>query len=189
MIKLHKYLMGMGCVLSLLLLPVTQASATLIGDDVDVVIADFNAGTPNILFSETVTVVDGSVELVDFAGGYFDVDIEASSISIFANKNLVVNNDSEFLGFGFLQLAMGVPGGVLGFDLLNSETDIVGLSLDRLFLDPHNIGINFEGLTLAAGNFVTLGLTFTAVPEPSVFALLLIGVVGMVFVNRRRLQA
>jgi PEP-CTERM motif len=163
----------------------SNASASLIGDTVTL---DWLAnGVPCLLCSTVNVVVEaGPGDTASPNPTVLDVNVEASSILIDILTTGVGAFDfpTDFNGLVVSSLDwVGDPTKTIVDVVLG--TDIAGLGSDRISFGDHSVSVNFASLSVATGQFITLDLVTTQVPEPGLLSLLSIGLLGLGFLRRK----
>ncbi len=176
---IRKQLLGV-----LALVAMQPAQATLLGTDVDFALAavsDPTASLGVLIGPETRTVVSG-VESPAF-GGVFAIDLRDSSLrfDVIATPSVVPFPAVPFFGLIFT--------GFDGLELVglpSASTDIPGITNSSFVFDATLLGINLQGLSLTAGQFLEVARDFrTTVPEPASILLLGLALLGLVTVRWR----
>jgi hypothetical protein len=127
---------------------------------------EINNVTANV--SLTYTLQSNSFETVEFyvqGNGGASVDWNA----------VLSSGGSNLSSFTFSSASRGDNSGIISFDLIGTAGDTFTFSLNQTM----GAGVSAVGISAA-------GAIFTAVPEPSTWALLSLGLIGMVFAVKRR---
>jgi hypothetical protein len=171
-------------VLAVVLCGSQPASATLL-DGQSVLYEYLFPDTSTLFYSPGLVLVGPGVEIPDLCGGSCSgitadlsdtnilVDLATASGSIFAV--------SSFNGFRIFDSLGTVP--AFTSVTINLATNLVGFDASRVSFDADNIYLNFQGLSVGAGNFVSVDIE--AVPEPTTLALLGAGLVALRARRRR----
>lgn len=141
-------------------------------------------------------LVDGGTKTVTPTGAsftFFGVNTVVTPTQIRLTEipgNRSIFDSAGFNGFRVAETG-GSPAPIIGF-LVDPATNLPGFDLSRVSSDPTDIYINFQGLTLDAGQSVTLNIVTgpPAVPEASTTAslglLLALGLGGLVIAAKRK---
>ena len=108
-------------------------------------------------------------------------DLGADTITLDITGGHSSWNVYDFNGYAFTGLAAG--GAWSGYTL---STNFSGLDDSRIVFTPDSLSINMQGIQADAGDFFTLTLTPSAVPEPANVALMLAGLGALTGIARRK---
>jgi hypothetical protein len=138
----------------------------------------------NSLSGQTLTVFD--TETFDASG--MDPTTHAGYVITNAGSVFDVTTGTTLGTFSFTNTSTPAPPssdidtfGPGGFDPVNNP-----LTLDLGFVPPYGNGSGSSGFLNSGGSIAISGVTVSAVPEPSAYALLGLGLVGMFFVSHVR---
>ena len=154
----------------------SNASATLL-DGNDMRIRYLYPDLSSDYFAPIDVTVGPGIE-ASFGSGTPVIDISDSTIFFDFS---IGGGSAAFNGFQFIDLN----------NLINSFTSVSVLDTNLAFtdsdisFDADNIWVNFAGLSSGSDGFIELTID-AAVPEPSILALMALGIAGLGFTRRRK---
>ena len=159
----------------LFLLFTLPANASLIGDEVGCTTSSSSWSCDPTTTSVSGSVVEFGIMLHAFRA--FDLDIGESNIDF--NVLLSVGG---ILGLGPVSI-LDIDSMITGFTF---DTNIEGLDVTRLSFTDHSFNTDFDGLTVAPGQFLNINLVTASVPEPSTMSLLGLALAGIGFFRKKK---
>ena len=155
----------------------TTANATLIGDMITC------NGISYTCDVGSNTVGAGPEFAIDFNGfPRFNVDVDASSISIIAVTNVITGTIFE-ITIGDLDW-VGMSGEIVG--ITNFSSNAVGITLSDITVNPHSIDIDLNDAEWDLAAVTSFDLVTRHIPEPGTLALFGLGLAGLGFARRRK---
>jgi hypothetical protein len=167
----------------------SSASAGLVGTT-----ANVNYEWPalgDVLFAGVPGVVEPGGTLFSLSSGAILVDVSDTSIDITFTSGWTFNTVTPKTFDGVVTTDNDVK--ITGISL--TSTNISGYVASDVSFDNHDVAVNFPFppfSSLPAGSTISLGVTSSAIPEASTWALMLVGFAGIGFAGwhtRRKIGA
>ena len=158
-----------------------SANATLIGDTVNV-----SRVTDTTVFYNESKVVSNAVEITD--------DISVFTMDITADSLVFTSTSSNWFFSDLVPPAAFYEWRFTDLNFSNGEI-ITGLDLSGFGYDPGRVSFTSDSVVIDINNFIpvwnqgdtwTIGMLTSAVPEPSIIALMALGLVGIGFTRRNK---
>ena len=171
----------------------TSASASLIGTSwhVDYYLPSTSTLYPGSVESPNDFVVGAGVEsMIDIEGILrISVDFTASGIDIFFDKQTPYNSQWGSAAFSGLIFTLLDPGALPFSSLVvTPQSYMPGFDSSRITITPDGFALNWQGLVYDPGNPSRngdgLAVSVQAIPEPSVLAILMLGLVGLLWARK-----
>ena len=171
----------------------TSASASLIGTSwhVDFYFPDSATVYPGSIETPNDFVVGAGIEsLIDVEGILnIAVDFTANGIDIFYDKQTPYNSQWGSAAFSGLIFTFLDPGPLPFSSLVATpQSYMPGFDSSRITLTADGFALNWEGLVYDPGNPSRdgdgLAVSVQAIPEPSVLAIVMLGLVGLLWARR-----
>ena len=146
-----------------------------------------NTGSP-FSDSENFTVTDPGVELTTFPNGdpRTNIDFTATSILI-TYLSSSTWTATDFNGFIIRDLSNNLA--AITSVSIDPSSNFAGFGSNRLTFDANSIAVNWQGLAFSPSTTLRLNVGFgSAVPEPSTWAMMLLGFGAIGVAARRRRQ-
>lgn len=120
----------------------------------------------------------------EYANSYFSVDAEDMQIQVTFTARTTFQAAAKRPFNGFI-LGSSMP---LGFSFSLASSTLPGFDVSRISFgasdnEPYALMLNFAGLTVSAGQEITV--TLAPVPEPETYALLIVGLAAVHLMARR----
>jgi len=173
---------------SAIVLGATAANATFTGATVNYQYYYPNVSSPYSGAANGNYVVGPGVEISDVAAGHATMDISAANIYIDFLDGPDTWTASSYNGWILSDTSNNLAT-ILGVTI-DPATNMAGFSLSNVSFDADSISINWAGLSFDPNTVVSLNVVFadSAVPEPSTWAMMLLGFgsIGVALRRRRR---
>lgn len=180
----------LGALLALALASATPVgAATLVGDTINLNYLFPDSST--VFGSSSLSIASDPTSLSCSPGGLGVCSAFAENATFTVTSNsitLAEDGGSSYTpaAFNGLQYSnLGFGSGITGFSL---STDLAGLTASDVSFTGSSIEFNAQGLSFPDAYFVTLTLS-SGVPEPSTWAMLVLGFAGLGFAGYRRAKA
>ncbi len=165
----------------------SPASAGLVGTT-----ATVNYNWPalgDVLFSGGSALVVAGGTAFSLSDGGLEVEVNDANIEITFPNGWSFNavDPKTFDGVVLTDDAVNITG-----ISLNSTSTNIPYSVTDISFDSHNVEVNFPFppfTALGAGATVSVDLTTSSIPEPSTWAMMLLGMAGLGFAARRRTRS
>jgi hypothetical protein len=171
---------SIGLIAALAICGISDASASFVGDTVDLSYAAPTAS--NIEANFGTQVVNPQANFTNAETGIGQVIVNSDSIVFNGNGSHFVAD--TFNGF---EITDGTHSLITNVSLGSST--VPGFTASDISFSANSVFFNLEGLTAGSSEQITLDVTFSsAVPEPSTWAMMILGFAGIGFMAYRRRQ-